>query len=341
MVNYSNYLICVEPRQENIYTLLNAMPENDQVQITPSKPADAVSQLPKEPNSFLKNTRWLLLFLLVVILLIGATVIYQNQQLKKQVAETQISPNTPSISSPVTTQASKYEFYPRIKAEFQKIAEKYQSQVLETAKLGIGWISQDNLNIINDDSSGFELRSFNCEKDVSQLLDFKEIAQSASSKIDLEMRQNGFNLNQKNSSTSIADNQFHDYVQAYEKGTTKCAFVASPNCGGTSLEGPMYYTFSLGCTEDFDKNYQQQAPYLTDLGIDKAVIHVQQKVGDFVKLNVNERRSGHGHYTVAKLINGKWKELFSGQDIPTCEALEKNAVPKEIMSECYPSNPQN
>ena len=318
--------------------LLYTMPEDNRVQMTPP-PVDTVPQPSPKSDSFLTKHKWLLLLLLVVILLIGATVIYQNQQLQKQVAETQISPNTPSISSPVTTQASNYEFYPRIKAEFQKIAEKYQSQVLETDKLGIWWISPDDLNIINDDASGFELRSFNCEKDVSQLLGFKEIAQSASSKIDLEMRLNGFNLNQKNSSTSIADKQFYDYVQAYEKGTTKCVFVANPDCGSTSLEGSMYYTFSLGCTEDFDKNYQQQAPYLTDLGIDKAVIHVQKKVGDFVKLNVNERRTGH--YTVAKLINGKWKELFFGQDIPTCEALEKNAVPKELMSECYPSNPQN
>jgi len=275
----------------------------------------------------------------LVLLLFGTTVFlaYQNYQLRKQISQMQILPKTTPTPSPSTAIPAKDEFLPAIKAEFQKIKREYNGEVLETNNLGIWWISSDNLNIINDDSSGIELYIFNCEADIESKSIFKEITQLIGPKIDEIMRQNGFNTNQRNSSETIEDTQFYDYIQAYENETIKCVFKANPDCSTSSNEVEMHYAFSFGCTESFDRNYQQQSPYLKDLGIDDAIIHVQKKIGDFVKLNVNFRRTGH--YTIAKLISGKWNEIFSGQDIPSCEIVEKYEIPEEIVSDCYPSEP--
>ena len=38
---------------------------------------------------------------------------------------------------------------------------------------------------------------------------------------------------------------------------------------------------------------------------------------------------------IVKLINGKWIEVFAGQDNPTCDVLDKYKVPKEIESDCF------
>lgn len=263
----------------------------------------------KTPTSFIAGLA------VLVLLLLGAGVffVYQNYQLKKQI--TQIPIND--------------KFFPAVKAEFQKIKEKYNGKVLETNKLGIWWIGPDGLNIINDDSSGVELNIFNCEAD------FKGITKPIGSQMDKIMKQNGFKTNQKNSSKSIEDDQFYDYIQAYENGAVKCVYVANPDCGTGSEETPMHYTFLFGCTKAFDGNYQQQAPYLKDLRINDAIIHVQKRIDDFVKLSINFRRTGH--YTIARLIGSKWNEIYSGQDIPSCEIVKEYKIPKEIISDCNPN----
>lgn len=246
---------------------------------------------------------------------------YHNYQFKKQTA---LVKNLPANDKLFST----------VKLEFQKINEKYHGKVFETNKLGIWWLSPDDFNIINDNSSGIELNIFDCEAD------FKEITQLIDSKMDVIMKQNGFKASQKNSSLSIEDDQFYDYIQAYENGATKCVFVANPDCVTSSDELKMHYSFSLGCTDAFDTNYQQQTPFLKDLGIKDAIIRVQKRTGDFVNLSVNSRRTGY--YIIAKLINGKWhkwQEIFSGQDVPSCAVVEKYKIPKEIISDCNPNNP--
>ena len=262
-----------------------------------------------------KKTSFPIAVLVLLFIGIGSFFIYQNYRLKKQIAPVKIND----------------KFFPAVKAEFQKINEKYNGKVLETSKLGIWWIAPDGLNIINDDSSGVELNIFNCEAD------FKGITQLVGLKMDEIMKQNGFKTNQENSSESIEDDRFYDYIQAYENGTTRCVFIANPDCGTSSKETQMHDTFSFGCTEAFDRNYQQQAPLLKDLGINDAIIHVQKRIGDFVNLSVNFRRTGH--YTIARLTGGKWKEIYSGQDIPSCEIVEKYKIPKEIISDCNPNKP--
>lgn len=277
-----------------------------------------------------KQKIWLIISLVILLIAsLGTTIYlaYQNYQLKKQIAQIQILSKPTPIPSQFTAISDKDEFFPDVKAEFQKIKEKYNGEVLETNILGIWWISSDNLNIINDNSYGIEFYVFDCAGDTGSKSNFKEIIQLIGPKINEIMKQNGFNTNQKNSSDSIEDSHFYDYIQAYENEAIKCVFEANPDCVNSA------YAFSLGCTENFDRNYQQQSQYLKDLEIDNAIIRVKEEVGDFVKLNVNFRRTGY--FTIAKLIDGKWNGIYSGQDWPGCEIVEKYEIPKEIISDCY------
>lgn len=229
------------------------------------------------------------------------------------------------------------QFSPIVRLEFENYAKNYNAEILEKNNLSVWWVSPDNLNIINDDSYGVELNLNVCESDLESKSIFKETAVKLGQKINTIMEQNGFKVNPVNSSKSITDDRLYDYIQAYEKNPLKCVFVANPDCAKLTEEAKMHYTFYFSCTDQFAKNYQEQAPYLKDLKIKDAIIHVQERTGDFVKLNVNYRRSGH--FTVAKLVDGKWQELYSGQDNPNCKTVEKYKIPKEILPNCYPDNP--
>lgn len=283
-------------------------------------------------QSFLKKHSVKLLILIIIILILSDLYLLRdNHKLRRSVSTLQVLPS-PTISySPLFTNN---DFYSDVKLVFENFKETYKGELVED-KSSVWWISEDDLNIINDNSTGIKLYTFNCElgSNLNSDLIFKEIAQSIGAEIDKVMTQNGFRINEKNSSKSVDDDQFYDYAQAYENGSTKVVFTANPDCEANSNETPMHYTFSFGFTEDFDNNYQLQSPYLKDLNIKEAIIHVQKKVGDFSYLSVHLRRTGY--YTIAKLINGRWTELFSGQDIPSCEIVEKYYIPKDIISDCY------
>jgi len=270
----------------------------------------------------MKKTRKILLIALAVLTItIVGYLIYQAYKQPKPT-----TPQAPPFMS---------KFYPEIKAKFQKVQKKYNGKLLETNNSSIWWISSDNLNIINEGSPGIGLYAFNCEEDIPSRSTFKKIAQLLKSEIDEVMKQNGFNPNSKNSSESIEDDQFYDYIQAYENNDIKCILKASPDCVRDS-QAPMHYAYSFACTDNFTKNYQKQAPYLKDLNIDNAIIHIQNKTQNFVRLSVHRRRTGY--YLIAKKVNGDWQKIISGQEAPSCKLVEKHQVPEKIAPNCtsYP-----
>lgn len=220
-------------------------------------------------------------------------------------------------------------FLLKIKNEFKK----YNTVVLEKNNLSVWWISKDNLNIINDNSSGIQLNVNDCVADIGSGKLFYTTAQELGPKVDSIVRKAGFSKNLKNSSKDIDDDRFYDYVQAYERGNQKCVFIANPDCASLIGEAQMYYAFSFACTDDFENNYKAQAPFLKDFEIKDAVIRVDKKIGDYMRIIVNYRRSGS--YIIAKLVDGKWKELFAGQDYPPCAIINQYQIPKEISSDCF------
>lgn len=218
---------------------------------------------------------------------------------------------------------------------FQKAAYAQNGQIEKTHDMDMWWTTPDGFNIINKHVSGIELYSFNCEIDAESFSAFYGTTKFFASRIDEIMSSYGFIRSWKNSSRSISDDISYDYIQGYEQGDMKCVFVANPDCG-TASKLPMHYTFSFSCTNDVDKNYQEQVPYLKDLGITDAVIYSQKRIGDSMIVYVNNRRSGY--YTLAKLIDGKWTGVFSGQDIPPCQIMETYQIPKDLVGDCWTGN---
>jgi hypothetical protein len=87
---------------------------------------------------------------------------------------------------------------------------------------------------------------------------------------------------------------------------------------------------------DFEKNYQEQKPFLEDLSLGSASsISVSVIKDDFALLGVSSNQYIGGYVIIAHKEDNKWKEIFSGQEAISCELMHEYKIPKEIQSDCW------
>ncbi len=143
----------------------------------------------------------------------------------------------------------------------------------------------------------------------------------------------GFTKNNLNSSTSTDDKKFYDYIQAFEKGSTRCTATTDPDISGSATENSLGHHILVACSDRIDQLAKEQLPLLQGINNKEVVVSYIVRQEDFVRFNVNYRRTGH--YIIGKFENGVLKPIFSGQDNPMCELMDQNQVPKEIYQNCY------
>ena len=208
--------------------------------------------------------------------------------------------------------------------------------VVKRSNMDLWWVTRDGYSIINDSSPAIEAQIPGCESDVSNSSMWHATATKIIAAVDSVMSSESFAIDKEtNSSKSLSDTKFYDYIKAYYRGSTKAVLSISPDCGSTSTDDNpvMYYSASFGYTNDYQKNYDVQSQFLRDLNLKDVIVHVEKVDGDFRLLAVNYRRSGHA--TIAKLVDGKWHELWSGQDLITCAERDSKKIPKSMAPDCY------
>lgn len=208
--------------------------------------------------------------------------------------------------------------------------------VVKRSTMELWWVTRDGYSIINGLSPAIEAQIPGCEGDDLSGSAWKVAATKIIAVVDSVMTSEGFAVDQEtNSSKSLSDTKFYDYIKAYFRGSTKVVLSISPDCGSTSqADNPvMYYSASFGYTNDYQKNYDEQSPFLIDLNLKDVIVHVQKSEADYRLLAVNYRRSGHA--TIVKLVDGKWTELWSGQDLISCAIRDKQKIPLSMAPDCY------
>lgn len=185
------------------------------------------------------------------------------------------------------------------------------------------WISDDGWNIIDD--SAFEIISTdpisNLPNPYSSPLDAttKELNESLS-EIFLD---NDFSINNLNTSESETDKSFYDYIVAFEKEDTRCIIKINRD----------NWEYSISCSDEFQKAYDEQIPYLKGLDIKDGVITKIEKIGNFARLSIRHRRTGH--FKIIKIVGDEMIEIFRGQEPPRCKLMIENQVPEEIYERCF------
>lgn len=298
---------------------------------------------PVKPRQLNKLQTWLIVTIIVLLLIILAEmgyIIYQDKQFGQQAptpatVTTQVEP-TALPTTPPTSESRIEKVIAEVSQEFQTVTTDYDAEMADSKPQQVKWIAPDDLKIAVPDISGVSLNVFNCMEDLETKSLFKQIAGKLGPEIDQIMDSNGFSVNQKNSSQSLTDDRFYDYQQAYESEAVKCLFVANPDCFGSGDQNEMhYYYYSFACSDTFEDSYAQQAPYLKGLGIEQFyTINIEKEIGDFVELGLRARRGGT--HMIAKLIDGQWTELYSGQDVPPCTLVEEHNIPEDIAPDCMP-----
>ena len=241
------------------------------------------------------------------------------------------------ISSVSLTKVSGDALISKVQSELEAIAP-----IVKRSTLDLWWVNEDGYSIINDSSPAVEAQFPGCVNDDSYYSMWTANAKKIIGAIDPLMASEGFTFDSsKNSSKSLTystnfnDSEHYDYIKAYFLGETKAVLSISPDCGSTlPTDNPeMYYSASFGYTNDYQKNFDEQSPFLYDLDLKNVIVHVTQSEGDFRSLAVNYRRSGHA--TIVKRINGKWTELWSGQDLISCAIRDKFEIPISVAGDCY------
>ncbi len=147
--------------------------------------------------------------------------------------------------------------------------------------------------------------------------------------IDRILKNNNYSLNKRNSSQSLDDDSFYDYIQAYEDDKNVCIAKASPDSSSVYCDSMCYgLTFVCASKEKLEKSRQEQLPFIKFLGLEDSVGTVKAQVGDFYNVSVSHRRTGH--YAVLKKENNSFRELYRGQDLLLCSLIEKEGIPEEV-----------
>ncbi len=133
-----------------------------------------------------------------------------------------------------------------------------------------------------------------------------------------------FALNEENSSKDFSDRTFYDYVQAYQKGNELCMLKINPDDVG-------YYQLDFSCGDSLQQAYEEQLPFLEVLGLkDKhATVTVQNQKGEYYEIGIGNVRAGSD--AVIKREDGVYRVLYIGQEAPSCNLIEKEQIPSEVL----------
>jgi hypothetical protein len=205
------------------------------------------------------------------------------------------------------------------------------------------WVSDDGFLISNNGSmdtgeDSVDLGVYGCDQETPKYneSELEQISLDLGERIENKLVSLGLKKNVANSSSSYTSQEGPlDYTQSYEDATIKCSYTASSQCWSEGAY-ELANHFTLTCTMDFEKNYQEQKPFLEDLSLGSASsISVSVIKDDFALLGVSSNQYIGGYVIIAHKEDNKWKEIFSGQEAISCELMHEYKIPKEIQSGCW------
>jgi len=205
----------------------------------------------------------------------------------------------------------------------------------------VWWISDDNLNIIDKSavSASLKVKSETyCGFGGNPTCAQTPVPQELNLVLKKTFEKNGFELNTLNSSKDENDVSLYDFILAYQKGETRCTLTTQNdrfydiNSDGAKQDNSAYFAYTVSCSDQFQKSYQSQRPFLVDLGIKDAVITVKHQIDNFANVNINYRRTGS--FVIAKFDGKSWIKIFSGQQYPPCKLMFESGVPETVYEKC-------
>ncbi|MDD4938139.1 MAG: hypothetical protein PHX34_03985 [Candidatus Shapirobacteria bacterium] len=201
---------------------------------------------------------------------------------------------------------------------------------------GVTWESPDGFTILDSNSPNVEWwlvdrfmgrETFN-EQIIGEIRQFKLKALSL---IEKKFTENNFVKNTAESvnypNTNI-DTGFDYSISIYNKGDIKCTIV-------TGKDNNQPTSITISCSDQYNKNYQIQSKILKDLNIKNQGLNLNLSkiVGRYAYFWL-----GYDHAIAMMDATDKWHILYKGQDMPPCDLVAKDKIPKSVVEYCYSNN---
>ena len=145
----------------------------------------------------------------------------------------------------------------------------------------------------------------------------------------------GFVLDTVNSSADLSDDRLLDYVQAYRKNNDLCKITVDLECasrgGGIVEDSVISHALTVSCGNTLTEAYNEQVPLLDALELKNTntVAVIQNQSGQFFQVVVRGLRGG-GH-ALLKKEGDTYRVLYSGQEYPSCNLIDKEKIPQEFL----------
>jgi hypothetical protein len=201
------------------------------------------------------------------------------------------------------------------------------------------WPTNESYLISVSSSSSLQVK-YNCSNASGTDIDaFSKVATQTATELKNVFIQNSF----VPVSSPSFDSSDSWSVSGYKNATTGllCEVSFDYGCGGQTAQ-TMYQTGYITCNtvNNFNDATNQQIQQLRDLGVKGSTLTQVGHYGQYYAYNVNWI-FGPGAEIVVKKTDTGWMKLFEGQDIASCDVVNKYQIPhqlSDITKQCIDSS---
>jgi hypothetical protein len=271
------------------------------------------------------------LILLVVVGLLANSLSKNNRHTRKNAVQ------KPQIVE-VDAFVNEYTFGNDIATVFKKVANDFKGDVAVVHNADVVWVSKESHYILNENETGLEYRDYACNDDLDNFeVESKKILDELVQGTNKVMAKHGFTFNSASATPSVDYPDY--YYQAYATEKTKCILRVFFSCvsNGTPFD-TSYTPYKFACTDDFEKNYSAQKPFINAFKITNAFISDIKQDGEYFRINVRNSSYKGGYYIIAKRNeDNTWTTFVDrGQQYIECDENRKE-IPTSILP-CYKGN---
>ena len=247
---------------------------------------------------------------LIGIILVGCSSVGVNKNISK---------NTPSSVKPAISIVEELE------SDFKSIDP---SLIISEQKFKIWWNDNEGYNIFVTSTDSFVVAtsapviSGGPDAVVGKYF-YKEVALARMSFVE-----QGFMINASTTSTSSPDS--NSDIWAYQRSNDLCTIQVNSDYQSYDSSGIMAYTLWLACGDTLAQAQAEQRPFIDALNYKgKGVVIINKHDGLFY--SVNTWNAPGGESAILKKEASGYRVLFQGQDMPSCDIVNKEKIPDSVL----------
>jgi len=233
-----------------------------------------------------------------------------------------------------------FRFSRPIIEKIKEISKKEGGRYYITKDKYFNWIVEDNYLIANHKNMMIYYKNPYCANSLKKIESLKKIFDDFLNTINATLLTNGFELDNLN---TVIFEDYDDflkefkrrYIYGFKKDNYRCLLRGNLDCKFESS----YIKFS--CTDDYYGHYWKQIDILKDLNLKESTLNSIFTINNYAIINISYYTNYpkdiflRGGSALIYKVGNKWREIFRGQNPPSCDYLRSYNVPDDFLYFCY------